>query len=469
MHPFKFSLVFVVFAIVYRPTVTAETPPHEPDLVPVKPVQQAPLQQTTYQQLTGGWSGNPAAGRYDTAGGVIPSAAIPPVNPATGRPSTLQPAIPTAGQQLPSRGSGLGNAVNNAARETGHKLERAYDRTFSTSSPGPLKTIQQVTADFIGDTSKQLRSAGAAVTKTTERLVNPPPYPPQTPPAIAAGQPLATSPATAAGQSAIPTLNTQPTLSTSGLGDAGFNPFANRRPATNSQMATTEWNMGAGGAAFTANGQPGNIGQAGELRTVPTLPAAASPTAPQLAPTGLVNVIPVDRQNEMVAGGNSSTDGSRWPATAGNKYSNGAATNNLFPIAPTASPWPNQPGQPRPSSSIAAQTPSVPALNNAPPLVGFNNALRNYGNGQPTLPPTFNPGQTQNAPMIQPAGLSPAGPPTLLPQQNWISLVMTGIGLMGSLGANLFLGFSYLDVRYKYLSAIRRGTRSLGRAEKSQG
>jgi hypothetical protein len=102
-------------------------------------------------------------------------------------------------------------------------------------------------------------------------------------------------------------------------------------------------------------------------------------------------------------------------------------------------------------------------------LVGFNNAVRNYGNGQPTHSPPFNPGQIQHAPMFQPTNLNPTGPPGFQPQQRWIPLVLTGISLMGSLGANLFLGFSYLDVRYKYLSAIRRGTRSVGRSEKSQG
>jgi hypothetical protein len=455
MHPLKFSLVFVVLAIAYRPTLAAEAPPHSPDLVPVKPVQQSPLQQTTYQQLTGGWNGNAApAGRYEPTTGAIPSTSMAPANPATGR------------------GSGLGNAVNHAARETGNELERAYDRTFSTSSPGPLKTVQQVTADFIGDTSKQLRSAGAAITKTTERLVNPPPHPPQTPQATVARQPLAASPATTVGQFAAPPLNTQPTLSTSGLGDAGFNPFANRRPATNSQMTAKEWNIGSrgtGGTAFTANGQPSNIHQAGELRTVSTPLLAVSSPAPQLAPAGLVNVTPVDRQNEMVAGSNSFTNGSRWPSTADREYPNGEATNNLLPNSPTVSHWPNQPGQPQPGTSTVEQTPSAPTFNNAPPLVGFNNVSRNFGNGQPTLTPIPNPGQYRDTPRFQPAGLNPTGPPTLPPQQNWIPLVMTGIGLMGSLGANLFLGFSYLDVRYKYLSAIRRGTRSLGQAEKSHG
>jgi hypothetical protein len=427
MHPFKFSLLSVVLAVAYCPTLAAEVPPHSPELVPVKPVQQAPLHRTTYQQLTGGWNGNAtSAGRYEPNGGTIPSPPAAPANLATGR------------------GSGLGNTLNQAARKTGNELARAYDRTFSTSSPGPLKTVQQVTADFIGDTSKQLQSAGAAVTKTTERLVNPPPHPPQTPQATAARQPLAAPPATTTDQLAAPPLNTQPTLSTSGLGDAGFNPFANRRPATNSQIPATKWNMGSGGTggvAFPANGPPSNLHQAGELPTVATPPPVVTPTAPQLAPVGLVNVTPVDRQNKTVAGSNSFTNSSRWPSPA---------------------------GQPQPAPSIAAQTPSATAFNNAPPLTGFNNGSRNYGSGQPPLTPIPNPGPYRDASLFQPAGLNPTGPPPL-PQQHWIPLIMTGIGLMGSLGANLFLGFSYLDVRYKYLSAIRRGTRPLRRTEKGEG
>ena len=56
------------------------------------------------------------------------------------------------------------------------------------------------------------------------------------------------------------------------------------------------------------------------------------------------------------------------------------------------------------------------------------------------------------------ANESPAAKP-------WAPLLGTGVALIGSLGANLFLGFSFLDARHKYLSAIRRGARSLSRAE----
>lgn len=53
---------------------------------------------------------------------------------------------------------------------------------------------------------------------------------------------------------------------------------------------------------------------------------------------------------------------------------------------------------------------------------------------------------------------APAEPP-------WIPLVLTAVFLMGSLGANFFLGFSYLDARHKYLTAVRRSSRSFSRGD----
>ena len=42
----------------------------------------------------------------------------------------------------------------------------------------------------------------------------------------------------------------------------------------------------------------------------------------------------------------------------------------------------------------------------------------------------------------------------------WGPLLIAFVALFGSLGANLFLGYSYMDVRSKYLALLRKSARS---------
>jgi hypothetical protein len=41
-------------------------------------------------------------------------------------------------------------------------------------------------------------------------------------------------------------------------------------------------------------------------------------------------------------------------------------------------------------------------------------------------------------------------------QPPWMPLLVVSLSLAGSLGANLFLGWSYLDARQKYQSLVRK-------------
>jgi hypothetical protein len=43
-------------------------------------------------------------------------------------------------------------------------------------------------------------------------------------------------------------------------------------------------------------------------------------------------------------------------------------------------------------------------------------------------------------------------------------MLLVSLSLAGSLGANLFLGFSYLDARQKYASLVRKTANSLRRS-----
>jgi hypothetical protein len=67
--------------------------------------------------------------------------------------------------------------------------------------------------------------------------------------------------------------------------------------------------------------------------------------------------------------------------------------------------------------------------------------------------------QAANSP--QPAAGTSAAKPNLPPapseeKQPWVPLIATVLGLAGSLAANLFLGWSYMDARQKYQSLVRR-------------
>jgi hypothetical protein len=67
---------------------------------------------------------------------------------------------------------------------------------------------------------------------------------------------------------------------------------------------------------------------------------------------------------------------------------------------------------------------------------------------------------TQPAPGV--TGATPQ--PVSNPQQPWLPLLLVSLGLSGSIGANLFLGWSYMDARQRYRSLVRKTTDAFHRA-----
>jgi hypothetical protein len=49
-------------------------------------------------------------------------------------------------------------------------------------------------------------------------------------------------------------------------------------------------------------------------------------------------------------------------------------------------------------------------------------------------------------------------------QLPWIPLLVVSVSLAGSLAANLFLGWSYADARFRYRNLVRKTTSSFHRA-----
>jgi hypothetical protein len=68
----------------------------------------------------------------------------------------------------------------------------------------------------------------------------------------------------------------------------------------------------------------------------------------------------------------------------------------------------------------------------------------------------------------QPTGVPPAaGQPNVPARQRdepWLPLLLVSLSLMGSLSANLFLGWSYMDARQKYRALVRKTADKFRRA-----
>jgi len=107
-------------------------------------------------------------------------------------------------------------------------------------------------------------------------------------------------------------------------------------------------------------------------------------------------------------------------------------------------PW-SQPPQTTPAANagdVAAANPTAPPSSGN--TVGNLNTLPIATN---VVPQASTPGQAtrEQAPTV------PAGT-----QEPWLPLLIVSLSLAGSIGANLFLGWSYMDARQKYRSLVRK-------------
>ena len=63
---------------------------------------------------------------------------------------------------------------------------------------------------------------------------------------------------------------------------------------------------------------------------------------------------------------------------------------------------------------------------------------------------------TIGAQTAPPLGANQGQPSVTAEQVPWLPLLLVSLSLMGSLSANLFLGWSYLDARQKYRDLVRK-------------
>jgi hypothetical protein len=80
-----------------------------------------------------------------------------------------------------------------------------------------------------------------------------------------------------------------------------------------------------------------------------------------------------------------------------------------------------------------------------------------------TVPKSALPNSTGQAPTLpNSVGKAPA-----TEEPPWMPLIVVSLSLAGSLGANLFLGWSYMDARLKYLSLVSKTADKFRRTSKA--
>lgn len=204
--------------------------------------------------------------------------------------------------------------------------------------------------------------------------------------------------------------------------------------------------------------------------------------------------------------GNFATEADPWNRSAPATPSNSSTARNGSPTTVLGDRY-NQPGaQSQTGANIWADLPTQSTASSASaPQANFNNqpggigqpatSFSNFSNqpnlGQPSLnQPSLNqPSLSQPGLGQSTIGQNVAGQPVLGQQGNnmstlgfgsqngmpgqqppnqdehpWVPLLIASVTLAGSLGANLFLGWSYADARHRYHLVVRRSTESFHKA-----
>jgi hypothetical protein len=307
-----------------------------------------------------------------------------------------------------------------------------------------------VSRDFVDDTRQQFNSAGQAIRDTTDRLVGTPDY--RTQPADYRSQ--GSAPSTMPAGAGNVRYTNQPTTDTTGLNDPGRNPFqagtnpsAVNGPALNGGYRNQAQTNPTGDRSGGTSQSPFNTAASGtnqDGRYAGNQQQSNQLQAPSIDNWQYQDRTPELRNDNAFAAGqvgnysgmNQSGAGADASGQANNSFSRSDAWAN--------DPWTNSRSVGNPQQGVAG-----------------GQAMNNGGQPNPNAGPQLNgvnfPQSGQN-PQLGANDQTPAAKP-------WGLMFGTGVALIGSLGANLFLGFSFLDARHKYLSAIRRGARSTSRVE----
>jgi hypothetical protein len=409
-----------------------------------------PIERTSFKQLNNGWSttsngppstfGNLQQG--GTAGSgptVAPPRVLGAVQDAGGSlVDATRTGVQQAGQRLQSAGQHLGSAVDDLSGGTIGRMGDAIRQPFegtTGSQQNPLQTVGTVGRDLVQDTRQQFDAAGQAVRSGAQQVFG------------------------------------------------SSSDYRNGDYRNNDYRNSDYRNQGA--TPSTVSSDPRTIGY-GNQNTV---------SGPNLSDPG-GNPFNRTSSNSNVSGPTDLDGGYRNQNAGGqsNRYADQNQNNPSDMVrVPSMNDWQNQANDPNyrnNNSTVSNRSNGYPnngtidtgGFGAGPELVttGRNSSIDGWlsgGTGQPqSTTPTGGDFGAPHGGVIPSAGgnvttqpgqnpqLGPNGQP-LPPESKWGLLIVTGVALFGSVGANFFLGFNYLDARHKYLSAVRRGSRTFGRAE----
>jgi hypothetical protein len=354
----------------------------------------------------------------------------------------VEAGIQAANQQFSQAGEQMIDGARNTGQEFGRQLQgMASDpvgqfqsnanslRGATEQSLGTVgNQLQQVANPFTG-TNPQ---AATTSSRTGNGVAPPPPWPQNS---------IRVADASALGQSAPP--STTPVRTDSAWTTINSNAAPPRLIIP--QLATTATDPGvpqtrttSGGPSFPASGDPtdgwgmdrgsspATIGRAGNLPATSTTGQEAQ-------------LVPVERPQ-------------------GQNPTASQPTNSGWDDLWARDPWGQTPQTSPPGQLSQDPRSNMPATSNA--AVEWQT-----GTNSRMSPPSFPANQMQtgvtNNPSsvnTDPRGLGSQTPSSIAPSEQtpWLPLLIVSLSLVGSLSANLFLGWSYMDARQKYRSLVRK-------------
>jgi hypothetical protein len=367
--------------------------------------------------------------------------------------------IQAANEQLSQTGDEILDATREAGQQFGQQLQefaREPSRQLQ-STADDLRVATEQTIGAVGSGLQQVNPFGASSSQGGENVRSPAGVapPPSWPQARGSGSP-ASSVAGASGTAETAPRGVAPTRTETGWTSIGTNVVA--PPLVVPEMTAPSASRGSDGWPLRMADNSG-----------PSFPA----TVPGRDETDRHQAQP-QRAATIGRSGNASPMGSAHQDSnlvsvqplPGSQNSSQAADGWTDPWGET-DPW-AQPAQSTPASA-ANQYEMNPggAMQNAGAEWQVGDGRTQPNAGYPTNPVqtrtaagTPNPGghvlgQAQpNA--ATPVASSPNASPLTTEQRPWLPLLVVSLSLMGSLSANLFLGWSYLDARQKYRSLVRK-------------
>jgi hypothetical protein len=203
--------------------------------------------------------------------------------------------------------------------------------------------------------------------------------------------------------------------------------------------------------------------------------ALSSPTnaGPSFPPPPVASAEPQIRSVLVDPNGSTTASGGQWPASSGTSVNSGqpgisrsgSNDNGLVPVQPIpgmqstsqqryTDPW-DRTGAPSltPSAVNTVGTGLQPAA--SPSITNNNNGLTQPNSTVPmntaAAPPAASQAPNNTLTQRQPTNLMPQGE-----ERPWLPLLVVSLSLIGSLSANFFLGWSYMDARQRYSSLVYR-------------